>query len=142
MREGLPRITLRSIRATMPSTFQPHPNLVPFGCQLRAKRPARFDHLGERVSLVREPAQIGLVAIVMAHELERRGFDAVAGADTRHHADPAIVPASAMARMEREAAESIKDRPPPIDLHGQRIMRTMTDHDVGASINCRVGDLL
>src|SRR5258708_19900070 len=68
----------------------------------------------------------------MADELERRGFHAVAGGDTCHHADPAIVPASAMAGVEREAAEPIEDRPPPVDLHGERIMRTVSDHDLGA----------
>ena len=46
-----------------------------------------------------------------------------------------------MAGVEGEVAQPVKDRFSPIDLDRQGVVRSMTDHDIGAGVDRRMRDL-
>jgi len=92
------------------------------------------------VRLLGRTAEERLIGIVMAHEPHLAGRDP--GAFYRkldHKPDPVLVFASAVAGVEGQIAETVKDGPAAVELDRQRIMRTVADDDVGACLDCRMG---
>ena len=79
----------------------------------------------------------------MTHKLKRRAGDlARIEGDARHLPDPvADRNAAEVTRVERETAQTVVNRFALVDLDRQRIMRTVTDHHIGAGVDRRMRDL-
>src|SRR5437660_6873590 len=106
--------------ATACSRLEPNANLVSLGGELGAEFCASCRDVGECLRLLVEPAEIGLVAIVVAHELECCTIESAAAADdANQHADPVAMGQSAMAGVEREIAHAVEDRLALVDLDRQ-----------------------
>jgi len=113
-------------------TFQHNP-IVPFGCQLRAKLPDRFDPPRRaRQSSRRAGPRSGYVAIVMAPNWN----DAVrcrGRGNTTHNGRPAIVPAPAMA-VGNEKCRARKKIAAPGNLDRHASMGTGPTHEIRARV--------
>src|SRR5260370_42368382 len=103
-------------------------NPVAFRGQGRAELLAVYAQLGERVGLIGQAAEERFVGVGMTHEAQVECRDPVAlESELDHHADPIFMLAPAVAGVERQIAETVVDRPPPVDFDWQRIMRSMAD---------------